>query len=311
MYQLKNKLTEHFIKVDDKTSNTDISVTKDLTDISKKIDRNTVINGTSKLLSSTINEVANKNISEMSQFITLSNSFEIGKVKTDGDFNLTNFKQKVNIDNSANINAAQKIKNKIITDIARTMKTNIKNIVKSVTEDKDLFSKSSNSGTNIGDMIGNKIGAIVGALGMSFGGSTTGYTSKEDIKSVKDELELDESFTAVNNREVGDKIKNKLSSENIASCVSKTKSGNAFKIDNMDVGGNVNIDEFEQVAAIKNVLNCIFNNEVLNDLASTMVDDFEENISRMSESAAKRSIATKILMLLVMFKLLVLQLVLS
>ena len=289
----KNRLTENFIKVAESKSNTDISKIKNLKETSNKIDRGTVIKGTSKLLSSAINEVANKNTSELNQFITLSNSFEIGKVKTDGDFNLTNFKQKVNVDNTANINAAQKIKNKITNEIARTLSTKIKNVVKSVTDDKDSFEQSSNVGTSVGNMVGDIFGKIGDAMSLSFGGSTSGYTSKEEVNSVKESLELDETFTTVKNREVSDKIQNKLSSENIASCVSKTKSGNAFKIDTMDVGGNVNINEFEQVAAIKNVLSCAFNNEVLNDLASKIIDDFEENISRMSESANKRSIDNK------------------
>ena len=287
----KNRLTENFIKIDQSNSNTDNIKIKKLKETSKKIDRGMVVKGTSKLLSLAINEVANKNISELNKFITMSNSFEIGKVKTFGDFVLTNFKQKVNFDNNVNIIAAQKMKNKIINEIEKIIRIKIKYVVKYVTDNKNSFKESSNVSTSVGDMAESMFSKIADAMVMSFDGSTSGYASTEETKSVKDSLELDDTFTVIKNHEVTDKIQNKLSSENIAFCVSKIKSGNIFKIDTMNVGKIVNIDKFEQLVAIKNVLNCIFNNEVLNDLASKIIYDFEENISRMSESVDKKSIA--------------------
>ena len=274
-----DKLVENFITTFNST------VKKDLKEITKNIDRDTVIKGTSMFLSAVINEVSNRNTDELNQFITLSNSFEIGRVEISGDFVLKNFKQTGNFDNTLNINTSQVIRDRIITEISNTIKNKIENVVKSVIYDKGSFGESTNLGSSLVGMTEDVLGNIGCTLSMSFGNSTSLTTSKKEINKVKKQLNLDETFTAAKNSDIVNTITSLLNSENIAKCVAKTKSSNIFKINKDNAITN---NKPEQLAAIKNVLNCTFNQQVLEVLSDKLINDLNENISRMIVSADRK-----------------------
>ena len=69
--------------------------------------------------------------------------------------------------------------------------------------------------------------------------------------------------------------------------INRINQSNKFKLSDIEAGGNINLENINQVASIKSVLNCAFNQEVITELATNIVNDMDENIERMQISNQK------------------------
>ena len=284
-YSGNNRIVEHLISAGNSTKIKDSTMIKKINDTEKNINQSMVIAGMTKMLSSVMNDIANENAAELTQMIALSNSIEITKIKTKGTFTLKSMKQDGSVDSTSNIKSQQKIQNKISSEVSKKLSSKITSVVDDlVQKDKDVQIEE-NKGTNLGDVVKTIGSTIANVMSVSAGNSTSKDISKEVIDETKTKLNLDKSFKLKKDKEVSDKISNTLSSKNMAKCAKDSKQENKFKLEDIEAGAGVDLGSLEQKASIKTVLNCAFNQEILSDIATRIVNDFDENIKRMQKSA--------------------------
>ena len=285
---------EHFgISIGNKTVNIDKKTVKDLKDLKKSINNSMVVKGMTKMLSAVMNDVANENSASLQGMLKADNAIELGNVKTEGTFSLTNIKQISKVDSEANIKASQKIKNKITAAVSKKLTSKINSVVNSYNEKKVKNTSTSNDSTNVGDTISSLGKDVTGAaakiLSVGIGNSTKKVTDNTKINQLKKDFKLDNSFTMAKNKDIADKLNNTLSSKNLAKCVKKMGVGQKLKVGNINAKLGVKIADINQVTDVKSVLNCAFNQSVLTEIATKIVADLDNNISRMQKSADKYS----------------------
>jgi len=292
-YSTRNNNTiETFgLNVGNKTTTSDTISIEKIEELEKSIDQSMVVEGTAKMVSSVVNEVINENIADLNQMIALSNEIDISNAKTDGDYNIKGLYQETTIDDETTIKAQQKIQNKIVNDISKKMSNKIKSVIDeaidqqySKTEDISEGSDIGSTLLGLGQVYGNTVADIFSA---GIGNSTSKTTNTSSIENLKDTYNLDSSFDMKKNNETSEKIKNALSSKNMSKCAKDSNQSNKFKLSDIEAGGNINLENINQVASIKSVLNCAFNQEVITELATNIVNDMDENIERMQISNQK------------------------
>jgi len=285
---------EHFsLNIGNKTVVLNSKTIKNLTNLKKSINNAMVIKGMTKMLSSVLNDVASENSASLQGMIKADNVISIGNVNAGGNFSLMGINQIVNVDTSANIKASQKIKTKISTAITKKITSKIKSMVNRVQEKNIKDKTTSNGSTSIGNTLSSLGKDVTGAaakiLSVGIGNSTKKTTDNTQITQLKKDFKLDSSFTMKKNKEIADKLKNTLSSKNLAKCVKKLNLGNKFKIGDINAKGNVKLGDFKQVTNVKSVLNCAFNQTILGEIATKIVADLDNNITKMQKSADKYS----------------------
>ena len=279
-------------KIGNKTNIKDSTLVKNAKEIEKSIDNKTVVKGMEKMLSSVLNDVANENMAELTKLIALSNDLSIDGADVDGDINLTNINQDITVDSETSIKASQKIQNKITTSISKKLDDKMKNVVKQLNEKSIKVQEKKATGTNVGDVVkslGSDIAKTASdVFGVSIGNSTNKETNKTQIDELKDKLKLDNSFTMKKNKEIADKIGNTISAKNMAKCAKNDKMANKLSFKNLKSRkGGLNLKDIKQNIAVKSVFSCAFDQSVLNDISTKIVNDLKTNIERMVDAADK------------------------
>ena len=188
-----NRNIEKFsLNIGNSTTTSDTITMEKLTEIEKNINQKMVVEGTSKMVSAVVNEVANENIADLNQMIALSNEIDISKVKGDGDFNLSNVKQAATSDSQTSITAQQNIQNKIVTDISNKIANKVSSIIGEVIDNKRSNTQDLNESSDVGSTLlglGQAFGkAASDILSIGIGNSTSKTTNTSSIEKLKDTL---------------------------------------------------------------------------------------------------------------------------
>ena len=70
----------------------------------------------------------------------------------------------------------------------------------------------------------------------------------------------------------------------MAKCAADTKAENALDLSKIDVTGPIVISELDQTNVVKDVMNCAFNQTVMNDISNKIVNDYNKLIKQMVEN---------------------------
>ena len=288
---LDNRVIEHMglLNAGNTTDTTNENLVKKYQEIDKTIKEGTVIKGMSEMLSSVINEVAQKNQSEMGAMITVSNEMILDNVDLGKGTFRVSASQTSTVTQTMNAQIKQKAESKIMSSISKTMKTQFSKTVNRLKSDESTTDTKENTGTNVGDVIGKDIGGKIvdGAkdiLSINAGNTTKTKDLSTDESNLKNKFTLDNSFKIEKNDKISDAIKNKLSKENIAKAVAKTNTGNTVKASNIEAGA-LDIDNFTQKAAISQVLNGVFDQSTLDDISTIIVAQYGQLVNSMIKSA--------------------------
>ena len=290
--QKKNKkIVETLLNAGNKKSLEDSTLVKDLKKIDKNIDESMVLQGMNQIISTSINEVSSSNLAELNKLISLSNKMEFGNIEAGGDFTLSNFKQEITLDTSASIKAVQTIQTKLVNDISTKIRRNISNSIQSIVELSNKKSDQERQSTNLGqtlEKLGSKaLDTAAKMMEVSVGNSSSTKINKEMITELQDSLNLDRSFDLKKDEKIIKTFENQLKKENIAKCVQNTNTANEFKVDQAKVAGNFAIENTTQSIKINKVMDCAFDQEIINDLSTRILNDFDENVSRAIDSRNK------------------------
>ena len=288
--------TFSLLDVANKTNVNNSKNIKQLDEINETIDRSTVINSLTKLMSNVINEVTSENISELAKSISLSNKINISKIKAK-NVTLSNISQVGEIDTEVTAEFIQKIETKIRNDISKKIDDKISNIVDSSKKNIQESDSNKSSGSSIGDIVGNIVDTagdvMKEVLSLSIGNTTNIDNSINIDEESKKNLKIDDSFKFKKNKESSDKIKNALDNKNLSKCAQSTNQTNELNFSDAELEGDLKVTNIKQIGAVKAVMKCAFNNEILNDLSTKILQDYITNVQNMIKSADEVAKKTK------------------
>jgi len=291
---IKPKVIETLLDAGNSTKLSDSTKIKDLKEINKNIDQSKVINGMSKLISDVVNDVVSKNSADLMRTIAVSNKIAITGGKG-VSFSFKNIIQSVQMETNVEADFTQKIAVKIQNEIANKVRDTIDSATKQFDKDVRKSILDEKSGTNIGGVIGGVVNALGDAWGktmetvgkvlsVSAGNSMEQSTSKDISQEMKDTFNLNQGFKYEKTDEAKNAISNVLKSDNLSKCVADSKTANEIDLGKIDVTGPIEIDNIKQEAVVKDVMNCAFNQEVINDIASKVFNDFDKLIKALIEN---------------------------
>jgi hypothetical protein len=297
-----SKIHERFAGINiGNTKSTDKSKKQtDITDIEKNIDNSKVIKGMTSMLSKSIKSATSSNSAALQQAIKAANDLEItGITSTDGSVKISKVSQKISVDSQTKMDAVQKIANKVVTDISNVMTKNITDMAKNSTSDTSTTKEKDSQGTNVGQTLGNIASAAGGVvnnlvdkaadvLSMNIGNSTSDKSSEEKTKMMKDKYNLNDSFKHDSSNDVKNDLQTLLSSSNLASAAKDVAAANKLKIANVKGKGNVTIDELVQEVNVKDVMDAIFNQTVLNEISEKIMNQQDEMIKKISDNRSDK-----------------------
>ena len=280
---IKPRIVEHAVDIGNTTVNSDSRRMKDLTEKSKEINQSKVIEGVAKLLSSSITSAVSKNQADLLRTIAISNEISLEKVKG-SSFTISGIKQTNVVTQETNMNVAQTITNKVTNDISKNMKENIEMAAKTSTTDMTKFSDESKSGTNYGGVINTVADAATKILSAAIGNTTINKTEEEITKELKEQYKLNQDFKYNKNSEANTLIENTLNSENLAKCAADTKANNKMNFKDLNISGPIEITNIEQANVVNDVMNCAFDQAVINEIATKIVDEYDSTIKQLLEN---------------------------
>lgn len=286
----KPKTVETLIDAGNSTKLSDSTKIKDLKEINKKIDQSKVIKGTAKMISDVVNDVVSKNSADLMRSIAVSNKITLSGGKGTS-FNFSNIKQSGAIDTKVKSEFVQKVTTKIQNEIANKIKDNIDSATKQFDKDVKKSVIDEKKGTNLSELVstvgeawGKTMETVGKVLSNEFGNSMEQTTSKDISQEMKDTFDLNQSFKYEKNDDAKNAISNVLKVENLSKCAADSKLANEVELSNIDVTGPININNVNQEAIVKDVMECAFNQEVVNDIATKVVNDFDKLIKAMIEN---------------------------
>ena len=252
------------------------------------------------MLSKSIKSATSSNSAALQQAIKASNDLEItGITSSDGSVKISKVSQKISVDSQTKMDAVQKIANKVVTDISNVMTKNITDMAKNSISDTSTTKEKDSQGTNVGQTVGALAGAVGGAvkdvvagaadiLSVNIGNSTSDKSSEEKTKMMKDKYNLNDSFKHDSSNDVKNELQTLLSSSNLASAAKDVAAANKLKIANVKGKGDVTIDELVQEVNVKDVMDAIFNQTVLNEISEKIMNQQDEMIKKISENRSDK-----------------------
>jgi len=282
-HNTKPRIVEHALDIGNTTINSDSKRMKDLKEKSKEINQSKVIDGVAKLLSSSITSAVSKNQADLLRTIAISNDVSVKGAKGTS-FIMSGIKQTSVITQETNMDVAQTITNKVTNDISKNLKENIDMAAKTSTTDIKKFEDTSKAGTNVGGIVSDIADAATKILSMSMGNTTVNKTEEEITKELKEQFKLNQDFKYNKNSEANDLIQNTLNSDNLAKCAADTKANNKINLESLNISGPIEITNIEQSNVVNDVMNCAFDQAVINDIASKIVSEYDSTIKQLLEN---------------------------
>ena len=286
----KNKNIEHFGQsFGNKTRIKNDKRTTDITNMSNNIDQSKVISGAASLLSKAINSAVNKNTSELLKTIAVSNKMSVNGA-TGSSFNFTSVNQTTDISQETNADFVQQTTNTIISDISNIINEQIDSASKQLSSDVKKALTNENTGSSLDSVIG----SYTDIFKMSAGNSTRSNIKEDNEKKLIDTYKLKDTFNLDQNKDVNTQLNNILSSDNLSKCAANTESTNSIDLKNINVTGPINISDITQKSIVNDVMKCAFTQTIINDIATKIINDYENNIKLMLENIDDKLDSTQI-----------------
>jgi hypothetical protein len=259
-----------------------------LSESTKDIDSSMMIENSAKLLSSVINNVVSNNQTALLQLIVASNNISLVNVTGEGDLNIEGVNQQNELQVDSSISSFQKTVNDITTQIT----DNVAKKFSEKTESSALSGTSSSLEGVIGKALDtvNALGTefiktagtvLDGSLSATMGNKTSNVTKTQTENILKEKFNLKDTFEITSNEDFNNELTNLLSTDNIAKCGNESAARNNIEL--IDINrNNINIRNINQKNVVNATLNCIFNQDVVNKLATIFVTNYTNLVENMT-----------------------------
>jgi hypothetical protein len=275
-----NKNIEHFGQsFGNKTKIKNDKRTTDITNITDDIDQSKVISGAASLLSSAITNAVNKNSSDLLRTIAVSNNLSV-KNAAGTSFIMKGIDQSSTISQQTDANFVQQTSNKVINDISNIINEQIDSASKQLSSDLKKALINENSGSSLENMVG----TYTDIFKISAGNSTKSTTTEDNRKELIKNYKLKDTFNLDQNKDVNTQLNNILSTDNLSKCAANTTSTNSIDLNSINVTGPINISDITQNSIVNDVMKCAFTQTIITEIATKIINDYENNIKLMLEN---------------------------
>jgi hypothetical protein len=265
-------------------------------DLKNNIDRSMNVESTQKILNDVISEVAQKNSSDIQNSVAASNTINLMGIECDVlNFSGSNQSSYGGSSTTTNIiqESVNKISNSVENEITKKIENNLPNNI------DDIQKKENEMIKQFMDVMPgydpDKATKIAGKVGKKGLGNKTKVNLNYNLDNeLKKELNLNESFSIEDHDEVSTTIKNSVNQENLARCSSTASASNIINLVDIKCK-TANITDNKQQAYAESILTCTINQNLINELSTSIVNKIDKNFSRMYDAAndddSKRKVA--------------------
>lgn len=288
-YSANGKIIEHIGDI----SSDDLKVKTDIQN-KQNISRDTLIKASTKITNNVSNQVAQSNQASINNNVLASNLIALTNSSIDGDLNIVG----TQATSSATAETKAKIDQTVQSNIQNDFKQSIsKEITNQLPDAQAEFSETSKKLTDQAMAKVNKLAKstdkseadknreLVKAI-MNPLGSKESQSNRELQTNIKNTLNLSEDFTFEDQNELENTINNKIDQQNVAGCYSSVSAENRLLLQNLDIGGDVNLKDNKFTAMAKSVMECIIDQELTSDISNKISNIIESRINRLVEGAS-------------------------
>ena len=307
-------IKEHFAF--DNTSINDSTKIKKSFETNNKIDRSMLVESVTKLVNNVSSDVVQKNSASAASAVGASNTLWLSNVKCD-DVVISGVRQNAQAVSQTSVKAAQtnqsKISNDISTSIDKTIEkvgsTDVAGLEAENTKKLNEFMKATPGYDP--DKALKLAGECPGGGLFSLGNSCAVNSSYELDASVKNALDLDESFKINDTDDISTEIKTKLEQANFASCSASASASNQILLQDITCDsmaamnkaqqledptkpltkakrGRLEISDIEQQAVGKLYMTCVFDQKNVSDIANKMVTKVAKKYNQIYDAIEKK-----------------------
>lgn len=307
-------IKEHFAF--DNTSINDSTKIKKSFENNQKIDRSMLVDSVTKLVNNVSSDVVQKNSASAASAVGASNTLWLSNVKCD-DVVISGVRQNAQAVSQTSVKAAQSNQSKISNDISTSIDKTIEKV-----GGTDLAALEAENTKKLNDFMKatpgydpdkalKLAGECPGGGLFSVGNSCAVNSSYELDASVKNALDLDESFKINDTDDISTEIKTKLEQTNFASCSASASASNqiilqditcdsmaamnkAKQLDDPDKPltkakrGRLEISDIEQQAVGKLYMTCVFDQKNVSDIANKMVTKVAKKYNQIYDAIEKK-----------------------
>ncbi len=320
---IKPKIRENFALVGggNETSISDSTkVTKNFEN-NQKINRSMMVESITKLVNNVSSDVVQKNSSTAASAAGASNTLWLSGVNCD-DVVISGVRQGAEAQNTTLVKSSQsnmsKISNEISTSIDKTIEkvggTDLAALQAENTKQlNDFMNAMPGYDPNKAQKLASQCPDDSGSL-ISAGNKCNVNSSYELDASVKQALDLDESFKINDQDDISNEIKTKLEQANFASCQANASASNAIVLQDItcasmsaatkaqksqeaaDKGetlsaskrGRLEISDIEQQAVAKLYMTCIFDQQNVSEIANKITNKIAKKYNQIYDAVAKK-----------------------
>ena len=286
----KDNIIETFLDAGNKTSLSDTTRIKDLKEINKNIDQSKVIAGMASFVSSAVNNAVSKNSADLLRSIAASNTLSLNGA-SGTSFTFSKISQTNIVSQETNANFVQVVTNKVINEIATSIKNKIDTSTKQLSTNVKKSSTDEKSGSSLGGILdsltnlgGKALDSLANILQISAGNSVDKSSTKDITQELKDTFNLNQSFKLNKTDDVKNALSNILSTENLAKCDASTRTDNSINISKLTIDGPIIFSELDQTNRVNDVMKCAFNQSILNEIANKIINDYDNTIIQLLEN---------------------------
>ncbi len=320
---IKPKVVEGFL-----ASGGNSTSIKDSTKVTKnfennqKINRSMMVESITKLVNNVSSEVVQKNSSTAASAAGASNTLWLSGVNCD-DVVISGVRQGAEAQNQTLVKSSQSNMSKISTEISTSIDKTIEKVggtdlaalqAENTKQLNDFMKEMPGYDPNKAQKLASKCPSGGGSL-ISAGNKCNVSTSYELDASVKQALDLDESFKINDQDDISNDIKTKLEQANFASCQANASASNAIVLQDItcasmsaatkaqksqeaaDKGeklseskrGRLEISDIEQQAVAKLYMTCIFDQQNVSEIANKITNSISKKYNQIYDAVNKKA----------------------
>ncbi len=293
---LKPKIRENFALVGggNETSISDSTkVTKNFEN-NQKIDRSMMVESVTKLVNNVSSDVMQKNSSTAASAAGASNSLNLMDIECD-TVSISGVHQGAQATNQTVVKSTQSNFSKISTEISTTIDKTIEKV-----GGTDLAALQAENTKQLNDFMGampgydpdkaQKLASQCpddsGSL-ISAGNKCNVSSSYELDASVKQSLELDESFKINDQDDISNEIQTKLDQANFASCEASASASNQIALQKVKCK-DMKISDIEQQAIASLYMTCVFDQKNVSEIANKITNKISKKYNQIYDAVAKK-----------------------
>jgi hypothetical protein len=283
---------------------TDTTKIKKSFENNQRINHSMTVNSLSKIFNNIATDVIQKNSVAASSAVGASNSIFISGIKCE-TVKISGNKQKSVATLQMEVQTKQKNTNKISNDITTTINKTIEKV-----GTVDLAKLQSDNTNQLNEFMkatpgydpdkAHKLGSSCPSNtgGLFSVGNKCDVNSKYELDaSIKQSLDLDESFKITDNDDITNEIKNKVEQSNFAACQSNASAQNQIVIQDIMCAvneasnrkGSFEFEDNEQEAIANLYMKCVFDQESVNEISNKILNNIAKKYNQIYDAVAEKA----------------------